>query len=590
GRAITAHALAKAGAEAWPKSVGGAQCAALVASLEAPELYATGMQVDGPGKRSILVGHRNVGPLYLRAYAMDVEARLAKPDPDLSLFASDAEVLRLVASRKPDAAWSTALPPTPDFQRHQTFVTPPALKPGAYVIVMSTREDFAKKDSKLLSLPMSVSNWAMTVRKADPHQAELHVVDGATGAGAPNVEVRLVKPDYRTRRFSVVSRRTDANGDLVLEGKDSDRYEDMQLVVGRGRGAMVFPGSVYLSPLYEPSPRDQTLIYTDRAVYRPQQKLLWKVVAYRPEELSKRYRVLPDSPVTVSLVDPNGQEVAKREARTNTFGSVAGEFDLPSGRPLGQWTVRTSPNGYAGVRVEEYKRPTFEVTLKDAPEALRLNRRASFQGEARYYFGLPVTRGAVKWRVSREPVLPRWWFWERVPATTELVASGTASVGEDGGFTVAFTPEADERLAKAQGMSWRYRVEADLTDEGGETRSASRSFRLGFVSVEGRVESDVGFVREDFPSEVRLIRANLDGAPQAGPGRWRLVALKAPARPLMPSEVPVEAPRPLDADAREPKEVSPTPGDALKPRWDASTTWSRRCDAGTTARRWRRRR
>ncbi|WP_338261105.1 alpha-2-macroglobulin family protein [Corallococcus caeni] len=580
GRAITAHALAKAGAEAWPKSVGGAQCAALVASLEAPELYATGMQVDGPGKRSILVGHRNVGPLYLRAYAMDVEARLAKPDPDMSLYASEAEVLRLVAGRKPDAAWSTALPPTPDFQRHQTFVTTPALKPGAYVIVMSTREDFAKKDSKLLSLSMSVSPWAMTVRKADPHQAELHVVDGATGAGAPNVEVRLVKPDYVTRRFSVVSRRTDANGDLLLVGKDADRYEDMLLVVGRGKGAMVFPGSVYLSPLYESSPQDQTLIYTDRAVYRPQQKLLWKVVAYRPEELSKRYRVLPDSPVTVSLVDPNGQEVAKREARTNTFGSVAGEFDLPLGRPLGQWTVRTSPNGYAGVRVEEYKRPTFEVTLKDAPEALRLNRRASFQGEARYYFGLPVTRGAVKWRVSREPVLPRWWFWERVPATTELVASGTATVGEDGGFTVAFTPEADERLAKAEGMSWRYRVEADLTDEGGETRSASRAFRLGFVSVEGRVESDVGFVREDFPSEVRLVRANLDGAPQAGPGRWRLVALKAPARPLMPSEVPVETPRPLDADAREPKEVSPTPGDALKPRWDAVY------DVEQTLRRW----
>ncbi|RKH63495.1 hypothetical protein D7X96_27655 [Corallococcus interemptor] len=580
GRSITAHTLAKACAEAWPKSMGGAQCAALVAGLEAPELYASVMQVDGPGKRSIQVNHRNVGSLYFRAYAVDVEARLAKPDADLSLFASTAEMNRMVASRKPDAAWSTVLPPTPDFQRHQTFVTPPALKPGAYVIVLSTREDFAKKNSKLLSLPMSVSPWAVTVRKADPNQAELHVVDGATGAGAPNVEVRLVKPDYRTRRFGVVSRRTDANGDLLLTGTDANRYEDMMLVVGRGKGAMVFPGSVYLSPLYASTPQDQALIYTDRAVYRPQQKLLWKVVAYRPEEQSKRYRVLPDSAVTVTLVDSNGQEVAKREARTNAFGSVAGEFDLPSGRPLGQWTVRTSPNGYAGVRVEEYKRPTFEVTLKDAPEALRINRRATFQGEARYYFGLPVTRGAVKWRVSREPVLPRWWFWERIPATTDLVASGTATVGEDGGFTVAFTPEADERLAKAQGMSWRYRVEADLTDEGGETRSASRSFRLGFVSVEGRVDSDVGFVREDVPSEVRLVRSNLDGAPQSGPGRWRLIALKAPARPLMPSEVPVEKPQPLDAEAQERKEVSPTPGDALKARWD--TTY----DVEQTLQRW----
>ncbi|RKH71931.1 alpha-2-macroglobulin family protein [Corallococcus aberystwythensis] len=580
GRAVTARTLAKEGAEAWPKSVGGKQCAGLVASLEAPELYASVMQVDGPGKRSISVQHRNVGMVYFRAFALDVEARLAKPDVDLSLYASNNEALRMVASRKPDAAWSAALAPTPDFQRHQTFVTPPALKPGTYVIVLSTREDFAKKDSRMLSLSMSVSPWAVTVHKANPNQAELRVVDGATGAGAPDVEVRLVTPDYRTRKFGVVSRRTDANGDLVLEGTEANRYENMLVVVGRGKGAMVFPGSVYLSPLYDSTPQAQALIYTDRAVYRPQQKLLWKVVTYRPEEMSKRYRVLPESPVTVTLVDPNGQEVAKREVRTNTFGSVAGEFDIPSGRPLGQWAVRTSPNGYAGVRVEEYKRPTFEVTLKDAPEALRLNRRATFKGEARYYFGLPVTRGAVKWRVSREPVLPRWWFWERIPATTELVASGSATVGEDGGFTVAFTPEADERLAKAQGMSWRYRVEADLTDEGGETRSASRAFRLGFVSVEGRVESDVGFVREDFPSEVRLIRSNLDGAPQAGPGRWRLIALKAPSRPLMPSEVPVEKPRPLDAAAQERKEVSPTPGDALKPRWESAF------DVDQTLQRW----
>lgn len=580
GRPITAHALAKAGAEAWPKSLGGARCRSMMAEHEAPELYASVMQVDGPGQRSIQLQHRNLGTVYFRAYALDVEARLAKPDADLSLYASNAEALRLVASRKADAAWSTALPPTPDFQRHQTFVTLPALKPGTYVIVVSTREDFAKKDSKLLSLPISVSPWAVTVRKARSHQAEVRVVDGATGAGVPNVEVRRVKQDYRTRRFNVVSRRTDANGDLVLEGTEADRYEDMLLLVGRGKGAMVFPGSVYLSPSYEVPSQPQTLIYTDRSVYRPQQKLLWKVVAYQAEEASKRYRVLPDSPVIVTFFDPNGQEVARREARTNTFGSVAGEFEIPSGRPLGQWSVRTSPNGSTWVRVEEYKRPTFEVTLKDAQEALRINRRATFQGEARYYFGLPVTRGAVKWRVSREPVLPRWWFWERIPTTSELVASGTATVGEDGGFTVAFTPEADERLAKTQGMSWRYRVEADLTDEGGETRSASRSFRLGFVSVEGRVESDAGFVREDLPSEMRLVRSNLDGAPQAGPGRWRLIALKAPGRPLMPSEAPVEVPRPLEAEAQERKEKSPTPGDALRARWDTNF------DVEQTLRRW----
>ncbi|TSC31642.1 alpha-2-macroglobulin [Corallococcus sp. Z5C101001] len=567
-RPVTAYAVAKAGAQAWPKSAGGELCAAMVTRLEWPDAYATVMQVDGAGKRSIEVRHRNLAAVYFRAYAVDVEARLAKPPENLSLIASGEEVRQWVEKRKPDAAWKAALPATPDFQMHRSFVTPPPLAPGVYVIVMSLREDFQQKNNRLISLPMSVSPWAVVTRKAGASEAELRVLDGATGAGAPNVEVRMVTLDHVSRRFSLYGSRSDANGDVRVETRTHDSFENLLILVGRGKNLMVYPGSLFLSPSYPSGPQEQTLVYTDRAVYRPQQKLLWKVVAYRSNDGSKRYHVLSESAVEVSLIDPNGQEVETQRVRTNRFGSVAGAFDLPAGRPLGEWTVRTmSPYGGTHVRVEEYKRPTFEVTLKDAAEALRINRRATFKGEARYYFGLPVTRGSVKWRVSREPVLPPWWQWVRIPVATQLVASGTATVGEDGGFSVAFTPEADERLSKTQGLSWRYRVEADLTDEGGETRSASRSFRLGFGSVEGRVESDVGFVREDFPSEVRLIRSNLDGAPRPGPGRWRLVALKAPARPLMPSEEPLVAQLPLDPNAR--TELTPTPGDALKPRWSA---------------------
>ncbi|MCY1034702.1 MG2 domain-containing protein [Corallococcus sp. BB11-1] len=580
GRRVAAHAAAKAGADAWPKSFGGLRCAAKVTALEAPELSATVMHVDGAGRRSIEVRHRNVAQVHFRAFALDVEAKLAKPGQDMSLIAEGSEVRRLVQTRKPEAAWSTALPKTSDYQSHRTFVTPPSLKPGVYALVMSVREDFKEKDNKLVSLPMNVSPWAVVTRRVGSGRVEVRVVDGATGAATPNVEVRLVTPDYQQRRFGIVSHRTDARGELTLEARTREDHMSALMVLGRGRGVMVYPGSVFLYAERAPDARQQTLIYTDRSVYRPQQKLLWKVVSYRSDEGMKRHQVMPDAQVTVSLLDPNGQEVEKREVRTNTFGSVAGEFTLPTGRPLGQWHVRTSPSGYAAVRVEEYKRPTFEVALKDAPEALRLNRPATFKGEARYFFGLPVTRGAVKWRVSREPVLPPWWFWERIPTTAQLVASGSASVGEDGGFSVAFTPEADERLAKTQGMSWRYRVEADLTDEGGETRSASRAFRLGFVSVEGRVESDQGFVREDLPSAVRLVRSNLDGAPQAGAGRWRLLALKQPARALMPSEEPVDAPPPLEGSAQEHRQWTATPGDALKPRWQQGF------EPASTLRRW----
>ncbi len=91
---------------------------------------------------------------------------------------------------------------------------------------------------------------------------------------------------------------------------------------------------------------------------------------------------------------------------TNSFGSAAGEFVIPAGRALGSWSVESSPSGEAGVQVEEYKRPTFEVKWEDPKTPLRLNQRAAISGSARYYFGLPVTTGTVRWQVLREPQYP----------------------------------------------------------------------------------------------------------------------------------------------------------------------------------------
>jgi len=165
---------------------------------------------------------------------------------------------------------------------------------------------------------------------------------------------------------------------------------------------------------------------------------------------------------------------------------------IPAGRLLGNWRVRSSPNGEAFIRVEEYKRPTFEVTFKDPESPLRLNRPAMFSGEVKYYFGLPVTGGAVKWRATREPVYPMWWGWhgERFGSSgAQPVAGGTAALDADGVFRITFTPQADERTAaESKDVTYRYRVSVDVTTKGekpGRRRrfSGSASFRSRWASA-----------------------------------------------------------------------------------------------------------
>lgn len=568
GHSVRAHALAKECMAVHPNSLGASRCQTQKELLEAPDFRITSMRSDGANRRSIEVVHRNVPVLYFRAYPLDIEARLKKASVS-NVLPYGSDLLQFIRGRKPVASWTVQLPATPDLQSHNTFVTPPMKETGAYVVVASAREDFREKDNRVTGAFLTVTPWVAITRNPQGALVEVRVVKGDTGVAAPQVPIRLIHMDYREGFREVARATTDAQGEVSFpRTQEAYGFRTHMLLVGQGRETLVlFNGLSFYQPP-EPGESTSTLVFTDRSVYRPLQKLMWKVVAYRGRGDQARYQTQPGESLVVSLMDPNHQEVEKREVRTNDFGSVAGEFTIPTGRVLGAWTVRVQSGGAASIRVEEYKRPTFEVTMKDPDVPLRLNRPATFKGEARYYFGLPVASGTVRWRAYREPVLPWWWHGNFfVPIQNQMVAAGTSALDEDGGFKVTFTPEADERSARTPGLSWRYRVEADATDEGGETRSARRAFRLGFVAVEARVDTDEGFLREGAGGEVRLVRSTLDGVPQPGAGRWRLVALQQPSVPLLPAEEPRAEPM-LVADSA--SERKATPGDSLQPRWAAT--------------------
>ena len=146
----------------------------------------------------------------------------------------------------------------------------------------------------------------------------------------------------------------------------------------------------------------------------------------------------------------------------------------------------------------------------------------------------------------------------------QTVSSGTSDLRSDGTFDIHFTPAADERQNKH--IQYSYAVRADLTDEGGETRSATRSFRLGFVAVDATITSDEGFIGQGQASKLTIRRHSLDGSPRAGEGRYELFALKEPKVTLPPA----------DQARPEPQEESgatkryQTPGDKQFPRWDRS--------------------
>ncbi len=119
-------------------------------------------------------------------------------------------------------------------------------------------------------------------------------------------------------------------------------------------------------------------------------------------------------------------------------------------------------------------------------------------------------------------------------------------------------------------LTYAYGVEADASDEGGETRSASRSFRLGFVTVEARVDAPPGFLLESRPGRFQILRTNLDGVPREGKGSWRIARLEQPEKTMLPADQPPTAATragPAPRGRSSPEDFH-TPGDELRPRWD----------------------
>ncbi|NOZ85603.1 MAG: hypothetical protein GXP49_04950 [Deltaproteobacteria bacterium] len=530
---VQAHELAQKGWKKYPDSIGGKQCRSIVESIEQPGYALQGMATDAPGKKSILVRHKNLKEIFFRAYKLDLLKIVRKAD-DYDIFPRWEEI-RKIMKREPAASWRKALPKTPDFRMHKTFVTPPMKKPGYYLVIASAKKDFGPDDNYMTALNVIISDLVL-VEEIHDSGVEVTAVSGATGRPVPGVKISLYKYDWTEGHHVVQTKTTSGNGVVGFTSYGGDYF----LLARKGEQIVMDPNYLNIYANRFPESHTGSLVYTDRSVYRPGQKLHFKIVVYSGRRKKADYHTIAGRRVRVWLEDANRRTVADATYHTNENGTVSGSFDIPPGRLLGQWHLYTSPEGSAPVRVEEYKRPTFEVKIDDPKTPLRLNKPAVLEGRADYYFGLPVTSGKVLWRVVRSPRYPWWWSWwyGNRGSASQVVATGTAKLAGEGKFKVSFTPKADERTAKA-GVTYVYELEADVTDEGGETRSAKRSFRLGFVAVEATIGMDEEFVFENKPSMVKLTRTNLDGVAAPGTGKWRLLKIVQPGQTLAPADQPL---------------------------------------------------
>jgi len=218
--------------------------------------------------------------------------------------------------------------------------------------------------------------------------------------------------------------------------------------------------------------------------HRPSQTIQFKGICLWVDQSKDNYEVLKGEELTVVFRDPNGKEISRQKVRANDYGSFTGSFTAPRARLMGQMMllVEGRAQGQASVQVEEYKRPKFQVTL-DAPKAAaKLNEKVTLTGHAMSYTGAAIDGAQLHFRIVREVRMPWWWGWYRQGprgSASQEIGHGTARTEGDGSFKVEFVAKPDPKVAEKDDPKFVFRIDVDVTDTTGETRSAERTIRAG---------------------------------------------------------------------------------------------------------------
>jgi uncharacterized protein YfaS (alpha-2-macroglobulin family)/TolA-binding protein len=440
--------------------------------------------------------------------------------------------------------------------------------PGAYVVRVAARG--------VETARVVIRTELVLLGRVKGARETVAAVDWRRGEPAADVDLLVretfwrhgwLRDGYDTR---VTNGRTNPDGEFVhtFVSGDDVSGSTVQILARKGSSyALLGPQYPNLwQPWREIDGVPKAFTYTDRPVYRPGHTVKWRSVVrlYR----DGTYRPAAREAFVARITSPRGVQVKEEVLTTDAFGVIASTLPLEEGADLGAWNITlqrqagdtwVNQSAGSGFRVEEYKKPEFEVTVTPSASIARLGERLSANVDARTYFGTPVAGATVKYTVYRS-IFWSWycpasrWDWlygegygtlyERPTAPgEELVSEGTGTTDADGRYVVGFD------TADGGGYDYSYRVVAEVTDlmrrtiEGaGNVKATRQPFYL-------HVDQPAGFFTVGDDAEVKVIALNADDVPVKATGSITVARVEHPSATLAPTETLV-ATGTFEADAR----------------------------------------
>ena len=467
-------------------------------------------------------------------------------------------------ARKEVASWNTKLEPREKHFDRRITVTTPLTTPGAYLLTATM------ENGNTSHVVLWVADTAI-VKKPLDNKVYLYVGDAVSGEPIPKANVEFFgyrMERRRDRSFNILIKQfaelTGKDGEVILGEKELPSHYQW-LIVARGESnRFAFLGYTHAwFGRHHDQQYHQKRVFTitDRPVYRPGQKVQYKFWLRHAQYDKADTSDFAGQTVTIEIHNAKNERVVNENVKLDEYGGVEGELDLPDDATLGVWRLDIKNHGGGTFRVEEYKKPEYEVTVDAPSEPVMLGEKIEAEIAAKYYFGSPVTHAKVKYKVTRTAVdkpwyPPRpwdwfygpgyWWFgydytwypgflkwgcmrpvpfwWPQRHAPPEIVAEREVEIGPDGKLKV----EIDTLPAKEihPDQDHQYTVTAEVIDQSRRTIVGSGNVLVARRPFKVYAWVDRGYYRTGDTIEAHFSARTLDSRPVEGAGEVRLLKVR----------------------------------------------------------------
>jgi hypothetical protein len=521
-----ALAVCESVVKSYPESTGAKRCLELAAEIKQKAVNIK-LEKYIPENRPALfrINYKNISRLRLFVYKIESHSRYQSIEQEYDRLKKRKIIESLALVKKQDLQ----LTDPEDYQEHSTERILPELPNGEYFVMLK-----AEKDDQWGYTYVQVTDAALQHLSGNGNR--FFVINRNNGKKIA-AQITIKKHNYKTGWQVYKNVQTGTQGDFSLNKPPRD-YSQYYFEITYDKNKKAYFKD-YLSEAYREKiirPHYKVFIFTDRSIYRPGQQIYFKSILLKQQK--NQSEIVKKIPVTATLYDVNGQKISSLKLLSNEYGSVQGSFILPSQTLTGNFRLEIVSKekmlrNSSFIRVEEYKRPKFEVRFQPVSGVFKVNDTVKLTGIAESFAGSRISNAKVVFRVKRQLQMPRWWYWYRPVFSSEAqeIAHGQIQTDEKGNFVIRFKALPDLSVPAENRPVFHYEVYAEVIDINGETHSATTEVNVAYHSLLANLSVSEQIDRQH-PDTIRIETRNLNGQPIPTKGKVEIFKLQAPSRVL----------------------------------------------------------